>query len=554
MRHQSTSRISLRLATLTIVLALLLGVILGAVQISSDFYDELDKRSTIIQEILDVAKPSAARSVVLLDPELAEEVVNGLMVYPYVYSATIADDLGNQIGVAQRTERRQSGTLWLTTRLTDGFVVEKVMLDVPDNMGGRPGSLEVIIDSDVFFDELYNRATLTFMVMISTSVILSLLLFTIAHFLLARPLISMSDQLEEIDPESPVADISVPKGHESDELGRLAFSTNKLLSSIRKLLDDQKQSQERLAKARDELEVRVFERTRELQHEIGERRAAQEELAHSNQKLEERVAQRTAALKLEAEEHKSTAEELLRMKEQADAANYAKTAFLANMSHELRTPLNAIIGFSTIMSDQMFGPIENEKYLQYLKDIVNSGTHLSELLGNILDLAKVESGELKLHEEEIVVEDFISSTMDMFKVLADKSGITLTMNLDKKVKAVKGDKTRLNQILINLISNSLKFTPEGGTIDVLTEAKEDGSMLFVVKDSGIGIPADKLETVLEPFVQVDISYSKTHQGVGLGLSLSRMLANLHGGDLWIESEHGKGATVLVSIPAERVVQ
>ncbi len=552
MKAAPVSRISMRLATMTIVLAMLLGIVLGAVQVYADFFDEINNRDDTIQEILDVAKPSASRAVLLLDPDLASEVVQGLMVYPFVFSATISDEFGNQIGVAHREQRQQSNTRWLTTRVSEEMVVTKVVLDVPDNMGGRPGSMELVVDSDIFFSELYDRATITFLVMIATSILLSLLLFGIAHFLLARPLVSMVQQLEAVNPESPSADINIPRGHDRDELGMVARATNKLLVSIRNLLDQQRQSQERLAKARDELEVRVFERTRELQHEIGERRLAQEELAKANHKLEERVAERTAALRLEVEDHKSTAEELLRMKEQADAANLAKTAFLANMSHELRTPLNAIIGFSTIMSDQMFGPIENEKYLQYLKDIVNSGNHLSELLGNILDLAKVESGELKLHEENIVIDDFIHSCLDMFKVLAGRNNISLNSELTDKATSVLGDKTRLNQILINLISNSLKFTPDGGSISVLTNMTDKGDLRIAVRDTGIGIPEDKLETVLEPFVQVDISYSKTHQGVGLGLSLCRMLAELHEGRFWIESELGKGTTVFVELPAHRV--
>lgn len=547
----SAHKISTRLASVTIQLALLVALAISTVQVGLDFREELVTRDETVDRILEVAVKSGARSVWLIDQDLAHEVVSGLLEYPFVFSATISDDLGNKIGSSNRSTTASSTTRWFTSFLTKELLAKTISLPLPPHVEGNPGRLELLIDNDIFLAPFYERVWILFLGSLMISITVALLMLVVANTLLARPLVTLADDLSDIDPEIAHDDLKPPKGHEKDELGLMVDAVNNMLGSIRALLSEQKGAQRSLARARDDLEEKVNERTIELQHEIKERQTAQDDLRNANLGLEKRVDERTKELKTAFDEQEATSRELMRMKEQADAANRAKTAFLANMSHELRTPLNAIIGFSSIMSQEMFGPVGNEKYQEYLSDIVNSGEHLSELLGNILDLAKVEAGELHLHEESVDVASMIASCMKMCDVMAGKDHIKLSMDIQDGVDYVVVDQTRTRQIIINLISNAIKFTPANGSVKTIVEFEDSGDLLFCVSDTGIGIPQDKLKSVLEPFVQVDVSYSKSHQGAGLGLALSRMLARLHGGELWIESEENVGTQVYFRLPGHR---
>ncbi len=249
----------------------------------------------------------------------------------------------------------------------------------------------------------------------------------------------------------------------------------------------------------------------------------------------------------------ATLTNLSEMKEAAETSSRAKSSFLANMSHEIRTPLNAIIGFTSIMVEQMFGPVGDERYEEYLKDIHSSGLHLSEILGDILDLAKIESGEMMLNETAVDAREIVEDSTKIFYGMAEEAGITISEESAKDMPLLFADELRVKQIIINLISNALKFTPKGGHITVGAYCLESGTLRFFVKDDGEGISKEKLEQVLEPFVQVKGGNPTPYDGVGLGLSISKILAELHEGKLWIRSELKKGTEVHVDFPAYRSV-
>ncbi len=243
-----------------------------------------------------------------------------------------------------------------------------------------------------------------------------------------------------------------------------------------------------------------------------------------------------------------------RLLSRSEAANRSKNDFLAIMSHELRTPLNAIIGFSEIIANQMFGPIGQAKYADYAGDIRSSGTHLLSIINDILDISKAEAGKLQLEEEPIDPVESLNRAMRMFRQRASELGVELSFRVRDDMPWIIADPRLFNQVAINLTSNALKFTPEGGHVWIEIGLDAAGDMALSVKDTGIGIKKSDIERVFEPFVQVENAMSRTHQGTGLGLPLVRKIMNLHGGTVELESSVGEGTTVVATFPKSRFIQ
>ena len=240
-------------------------------------------------------------------------------------------------------------------------------------------------------------------------------------------------------------------------------------------------------------------------------------------------------------------------KEQAEVASRSKTEFLANMSHELRTPLNAINGFSEVMSNEVFGPLGDARYREYVKDIHDSGQHLLALINDILDISKVEAGKLELCEEPVDVADVVEAAVRIMRERATARRLRLETAVQSDTPIIIGDRRLLKQIVLNLLSNAVKFSHEGDTIAVRAGPTSTGGAEILVIDNGIGIAAEDIEKVMMPFQQVEGTFSRQHQGTGLGLPLSKRLVELHGGTLEIESEIGAHTTARVLIGPERVL-
>ncbi|MFQ5954485.1 MAG: sensor histidine kinase [Kiloniellales bacterium] len=237
----------------------------------------------------------------------------------------------------------------------------------------------------------------------------------------------------------------------------------------------------------------------------------------------------------------------------AECANQAKSTFLANMSHELRTPLNAIIGFSDMIIKELRASGQTgSKHLEYTQDISNSGKHLLGVITDILDLAKIEAGQLVLREEVVDIEPAIRYCLKLIGENARANGLELRHRVPRDLPGVWGDELKLKQIVINLLSNAVKFTPAGGTVSLSAMVVADGGMTIRVSDTGIGIAPKDVSTVMMPFQQVDGTASRSYEGIGLGLPLSKALIELHDGSLELESEVGVGTTVTVWLPPERV--
>jgi signal transduction histidine kinase len=296
----------------------------------------------------------------------------------------------------------------------------------------------------------------------------------------------------EVDAKSVLVEQSLPSRKRHDDLGALADDLNRMAAS--------------LEASHSQLERTVEKRTRELQ-------IALEQLAEKTRELE--------------------------------VGSTHKSDFLANMSHELRTPLNAIIGFTQVLQQKLFGEV-NDKQEEYLEDIHSSANHLLELINDVLDLSKVEAGQVELEKTSFSLREALERGVVMVRERATKNGVSLTLEPDPNVELVEADERRIRQVLFNLLSNAVKFTPPGGNVTVGT-AQRNGEVVVSVTDTGPGIAREDQERIFEEFQQTDLG-AEQREGTGLGLALSKKLIELHGGRIWVESEPGRGSTFAFALP------
>jgi signal transduction histidine kinase len=238
-------------------------------------------------------------------------------------------------------------------------------------------------------------------------------------------------------------------------------------------------------------------------------------------------------------------DELSRLYGELETASRHKSEFLASMSHELRTPLNAIIGFSQVLRQRMFGDL-NAKQEEYLDDILSSGNHLLSLINDVLDLSKVEAGQVELELADFSLREALERGVAMVRERATKSGVEVMLEFAPGVNVIHGDERRLRQVVFNLLSNAVKFTPAGGVVDVST-TRSNGEVRVAVADTGPGIAPEDQERIFEEFQQTELG-ARQHEGTGLGLALSRRLIELHGGRLWVESDLGSGSRFVFTLP------
>jgi signal transduction histidine kinase len=239
-------------------------------------------------------------------------------------------------------------------------------------------------------------------------------------------------------------------------------------------------------------------------------------------------------------------DELQRLYSEVEAVSRHKSEFLANMSHELRTPMNAILGFSQVLREEMVGEV-NEKQSEYLDDIISSGNHLLSLINDVLDLSKVEAGQIELQVHPFSLREALERGVVMVRERAMENGVSVALASDPEVDVVDGDERRIKQVIFNLLSNAVKFTPTGGEVDV-TAMRVNGEVRVSVADTGPGIPPEDRDRIFEEFQQSDSGVAQ-REGTGLGLALSKRFVELHGGRIWLESELGRGSSFTFALPA-----
>ena len=247
---------------------------------------------------------------------------------------------------------------------------------------------------------------------------------------------------------------------------------------------------------------------------------------------------------------KNSEKKLVEARRQAESANHAKSEFLANMSHELRTPLNAVIGFSEVISNQVFGPLRNDKYLEYMKDIHSSSLHLLSIINDVLDMSKIEAGKLDLARTPLRLQSLAATASRILRERAASRGIAILPEFAAEDIVIRADERAIKQIFLNLLGNAIKFSREGGTIHLRVAREGSGTAIVEVEDHGIGMTAEEQKRALEPFGQAQATTTRIYGGTGLGLPITKGLIEAHGGRLTIASRPGQGTTVRLALPTE----
>jgi signal transduction histidine kinase/DNA-binding response OmpR family regulator len=479
-------------------------------------YDAVTFRETIVRNLSTQAQiigSNSASALLFNDPQAAENTLSALKAAPNILSAVIYTPDGQPLASYSRDRGDQipahppipSGQIEMHLLNGGEIVLARSIV-----FQGKPtGTVYIRSDLEELNRRLMRYAGIAAVVLLA-SLMAALLVSSVFRRAVAKPIVDLAEIAKIVSHDKNYSVRATPIRRHG-EVTILIDAFNEMLAQI-------DQNERDLRKAQDGLEQRVQERTAELQ-------AAKDEVEAFSQTV-------------------------LRAKEELERASKFKDQFLSTMSHELRTPLNAVLGFSDLLTEERYGPL-NDRQKRYVNHIHTGGKHLLRLINDILDLSKIEAGRLQLAIENVAVNTCFAEAVDILRPLADKKSQTL-VQIPSPNLSVRADSTRFKQILMNLLGNAIKFTPEGGKVEL--SAHEFGDFVRVeVRDSGPGIPPEEQQRIFEAFYRLSQS-NRAAEGTGLGLAITRRLVELHGGQLNIESQPGLGSSFYFTLPAVATVE
>jgi signal transduction histidine kinase/CheY-like chemotaxis protein len=479
-------------------------------------YDMLSFRATMVRNLSTQAQIIGFNSVSALvfnDQQSAENTLSALKAGRNILSAGVYSKDGKLFASYSRDP---GGYVPAVPSLPPGqleihwFKDHEVVLFRSIVFAGKPTGT-VCIRSDLEeLDSRLQRYVVIAGIVLSVCLMTALLVSSLFQRAVAEPIIRLAEVAKAVSREKNYS-VRAPRSRGGGELSILIDAFNEMLEQIQ-------QNEKALREARDDLEQRVKERTAELEQ--------------ANREVE------------------AFSFSILRAKEELERASKFKDQFLSTMSHELRTPLNAVLGFSELLTEERYGSL-NDRQQRYVKHIHTGGKHLLTLINDILDLSKIEAGRLQLTFENVPVPACFAEVVDTMRPLADKKSQTLLQQAPPGL-SVRADPTRLKQVLMNLIGNAIKFTPEGGEIR-LSATQVDEAARLEVRDSGPGIPVEEQQRIFEAFYRL-VETDKKTEGTGLGLAITRRLVELHGGSLGLESQLGSGSCFFFALPSGEVVR